>query len=260
MIQVQSNDTTLDLQSMTPVRQVHGDSPFRAHRLPAKNEIATVRQPEYSDWIFGVLLLGFILVAWTLVFHLKRFTDVVYATFSNRHLSQLSREGNLLRERIAVSIAAVYLLSTSLLIYQVNEFYFHWEHPHLNGYRLFLIIALGVLVFWGIKILVVNLLGIIFKTYQSTHEYLVNLLLFSTPAGLCLLPLLAVTIYLHSSTTLIISLIFIALLFVIRFVKGLLIGAERTRFSYLFLFVYLCTLELLPLVVILKLALLQNAH
>jgi len=65
-------------------------------------------------------------------------------------------------------------------------------------------------------------------------------------------------IYLNSNTLLFICLIFIALLFIIRFFKGMFIGVSLTRFSYLFLFVYLCALELLPLVVIVKLIMLYN--
>jgi hypothetical protein len=37
--------------------------------------------------------------------------------------------------------------------------------------------------------------------------------------------------------------------------RGFLIGISITKFSWLFLFVYLCTLEILPLVVFLKVVL-----
>ena len=103
-----------------------------------------------------------------------------------------------------------------------------------------------------------NVLGAIFRTQQSNHEYLVNIILFSTLSALCILPFLILGIYLNSDTLLFICLVFIALLFVIRFFKGMFIGVSLTRFSYLFLFVYLCALELLPLVVIVKLIMLYN--
>jgi hypothetical protein len=252
----QAHDTTISMQSMTPARDLTIPSPFIGHRLPAKNDLPMVHKPEHSDWIFAILVLGFILVAWGMVFYYKRFLTVLYATFSKRHLSQLAREGNLLQERIAVSLSAVYILTMSLMAYQSNEFFINWHDPVLNGFRLFLLIVLLLVLFWALKLFAMNLLSVVFKTHQSNHEYVVNILLFSTLSSLVLLPLLVLSVYLNSWILLIIGLIINSLIFIIRFIKGMMIGVQLTRFSYLFLFVYLCALELLPLVVILKLALL----
>lgn len=259
MRQDQAHDTTVSMQSMDPLRDETAASPFTSHRLQAKNDLPVVHRPEHPDWIFAILVTGFLLVAWTTVFYYKRFITALYATFSKRHLSQMAREGNLLRERIAVSLSAVYILTMSLMIYQANEFYFQWHDPVLNGFRLFLIIMLLVVLFWALKLFAMNLLSMVFKTHQSNHEYVVNIVLFSALASLILLPLMVLSIYLNSWTILIICLIINAIIFIIRFIKGMIIGAQLTRFSYLFLFVYLCALELLPLVVILKLAILYNA-
>jgi hypothetical protein len=260
MIREKSHDTTLNLQSMDPAPQDQAASPFRSHQLQARNHLPAAHHQEQPDWIFATLLAGFILVAWTVFFHFKRFNTVVSATFSKRHLSQLAREGNPLRERIAISLSALYILAFSLTIYQWNELYFGWKDPILNGFRLFVLIMLLLILFWTLKLFAMNFLSIIFRTHQSNHEYLLNIMLFSTLSGLINLPLLVLAIYLNSLTILFISLIIIILLFLIRFIKGMMIGAALTRFSYLFLFVYLCALELLPLVIILKLALIYNAH
>ena len=259
MIPDQQTDTTLNMQSMVPVQKDPIPSPFRNHLLQPRAFVPAVHKPEHPDWVFGVLLTGFILVAWTMVFFFKRFSTMLSSTFSKRHLSQLAREGNLLRERLAVSLSAVYILSMSLLIYEMNQYYFGWYDPRLSGFRLFLLITILLILFWMIKLFAMKLLSSVFKTYQSNHEYLLNILLYSTLSGLVLLPLLVAAIYLNSIAILNICLIVITLIFIVRFVKGLIIGAQLTRFSYLLLFVYLCALELLPLVVILKLALLYGA-
>jgi hypothetical protein len=259
MIPEQNTDTTLNLQSMAPAQETLSASPFRTHQLQPRDHIPAVHRKEHPDWMFAVLLTGFILIAWTLVFYYKRFTTVISASFSKRHLSQLTREGNLLRERITISLSAVYILATSLLIYQLNMFYFKWNDPVMNGFRLYVLITLLVVLFWTMKLFAMNLLSVVFKTYQSNHEYLLNIMLFSTLSSLILLPLLVLSVYLNSRIILDISLIIISLIFITRFIKGMMIGVQLTRFSYLFLFVYLCALELLPLVVILKFALLYNA-
>jgi len=258
MIREVSYDTTINLQSMNPLPKVPVASPFRSHQLQPGHLTPVIHHQEHADWIFGVLVFCFILLAWTLVYHFKRFTTILSSTYSKRYLSQLEREGNILHERISVSLTTVYIISISLLIHQFNVIYFHWSNPYINGFTLFLLILTGVSLFWFFKIIVMNILGVIFRTQQSNHEYLVNIILFSTLSALCILPFLILGIYLNSNTLLFICLIFIALLFIIRFFKGMFIGVSLTRFSYLFLFVYLCALELLPLVVIVKLIMLYN--
>jgi hypothetical protein len=259
MIPRQTTDTTLNMQSTAPAQGEPTPSPFRTHQLQARSHGPAMHAPEHPDWMFAILLSGFILIAWTLVFSYKRLITVISATFSKRHLSQLTREGNLLRERITISLSAVYLVAISLMIYQMNVFYFKWNDPVMNGFRLYLLITLLVVLFWALKLFAMNLLSIVFRTHQSNHEYLLNIMLFSTLSSLILLPLLVLSVYLNSRIILDISLITISLIFIVRFVKGMMIGVQLTRFSYLFLFVYLCALELLPLVFILKLALLYNA-
>jgi hypothetical protein len=260
MIRETAHDTTTTMQSAAPADAGHASSPFRSHQLQVRNTLPLTHTQEKPEWIFGVLLAAFILVAWTLFFFYKRFSIVVSAPFSKRHLSQLTREGNPLRERIAISLSAVYILVMSLTIYQWNELYFGWSNPFIYGFRLFLLIMLALILFWTLKLFAMNFLSIIFRTHQSNSEYLLNIMLFSTLSGLVNLPLLVLAIYLNSLPILFISLIIIILLFTVRFIKGMLIGVALTRFSYLFLFVYLCALEILPLVVILKLALIYNAH
>jgi len=260
MIRKSSHDTTTTLQSMAPADAGGATSPFGSHQLHVQNPLPLAHRQEQPEWIFGVLLTAFILVAWTLFFFYKRFSVVVSAPFSKRHLSQLTREGNPLRERIAVSLSAVYILVMSLSIYQWNVLYFGWTSTLIYGFRLFVLIMLTLILFWTLKLFAMGFLSIIFRTHQSNSEYILNILLFSTLSGLINLPLLVLAIYLNSVTILFISLIIIILLFILQFIKGMLIGAALTRFSYLFLFVYLCALEILPLVVILKLALIYNDH
>lgn len=253
------NDTTLTMQSLVPEQPVAGLSPFSAHQLHVRETGPVMRPQEHPDWMFGVLVTGFIILSWTLVFFNKRFFTVLSATFSKRHLSQLAREGNLLRERITVSLSALYIISMALLVYQIAVNWFGYHHTVLTGFRLFLIISLLLVLIWALKLFAMNLLGVVFRTLQSNLEYQVNIFLFSALTGLLLLPVLTCSIYLRSDLLLSVCVVITAALFAARFVKGLVIGLHLRRFSYLYLFVYLCALELLPLLLILKLALIYNA-
>ena len=114
------------------------------------------------------------------------------------------------------------------------------------------LIGICLILYWGIKIVIIRLLGNVFHTSQTTREYMINIFVFNLISGLILLPLLVLIVYLKSFNFLYIGLIIIALVILFRFFRGFLIGIGLTKFSFLYLFVYLCSLEILPLIVLLR--------
>jgi hypothetical protein len=246
-------DTTIGLQSMTVTPAGPSPSPFRTHLLKPVHKAPVEYKSLQPDWVFGVFGLCLILLAWMTFFYRKRLMQVIYGTFSKRYLSAMSREGNLFKERISVSLAAIYILMFSMAIYQAAGIYLKWNFRGIPDILVYLILCAGTILFWVVKIVAMNFLSRIFKTGATNHAYLVNTMIFSSVTGLILLPALFFMVYLKSLPLLFLSFIILGLLFSVRFIKGLMIGFSLTKFSYLFLFVYLCALELLPLAVLLKL-------
>jgi len=248
-----SIDTTLTFRSQVFPEPGYGPSIFVSHKLsPHDFRHAEPRQIQ-PDWIPGILLLCFFLLAWVQVFFHKRVTQVFRAPFSQRFVNQLIRDGNLFQERISVALAIVYILVLGLYLYQFNEWVLHLVIPGISGFAFYGLILLAVVLVPVLKAGVIQFLGSIFKTKETTYGYLLNHFVIALISGPLLLAGLVFIIYLKSVTLLYAFLGILALLFVFRFLRGLVVGLALTKFSYLFLFVYLCTLEILPLVVLLKL-------
>jgi hypothetical protein len=253
-----SADTTLNLASQDPVRPLLVKSVFSGHALRPERTGSTGNRQFQPDWILLVLLSGFILLAWTNFFSFNRLKQMILAPFSKRFLSQLTREGTLFTERISLALGSVYLLSFSLLLYLVNAMLLHLSFRNLSGLPVYLIILASLLLFWSLKIWLIRFLGSVFRTPSTTFHYQVNLLVFTSLEGLITLPLLVGVVYLKSPTLLAVTLGISMLIFLFRFMKGFFIGLGLTKFSYLFLFVYLCSLEILPLLILIKLVLLAS--
>jgi len=252
-----SIDSTILIRGIGFPESVYGQSIFQTHQLqPTDFPDIHVRQTP-PDWILAVLLLCFILLAWVQVFYPKRIQQVFRAPFSKRFINQLTRDGNLFMERIAVALGVVYLLTFSLFLYEFNLQVLGLTFFGVSGitlYGLIFLLSIGVLV---TKVALVQLLGVIFKTRETTSNYLLNLLIFALLSGPVFLITLVFIVYLKSIILLYFSLIIFSLLFILRFIRGFFIGIALTKFSYLFLFVYLCTLEILPLFVLLRILLNQ---
>ena len=247
-----SADTTLMSTKQASPDTLRCNTIFTSQNLYHGNFNVRPREYQPPDWTTGILILCFILVAWTQTFYNKRIRQVFKAPFSKRFTNQLTRDGNLFKERISVSLGIVYILCFSLLLYEYNEQILKIGFPKFQGVVLFGLIALVNIVYFALKVALVQTLGIIFKTRETTFNYLLNMLIFALLSGPAIMVYLVFILYLNNPIVLHIGLIFFILTLVFKFVRGLLIGIGLTKFSYLFLFVYLCSLEILPLLVFIK--------
>jgi hypothetical protein len=253
-----SPDTTLTFQSTVFPLPVYSKSIFQSHQLqPSDFQINQLHKTQ-PDWVLAILLLCFVLIAWVQVFYHKRIRQIFRAPFSRRFINQLTRDGNLFMERIAVAMGIVYLLAFSLFIYEFNEQILGFTFRGINGISLYLLITLFNMGFLAIKVALVQLLGMIFKTRDTTSNYLLNILIFALLSGPVLLAILIFVVYLKSTVLLYLCMSMLIIIFTFRFMRGFFIGMALTKFSYLFLFVYLCSLEILPLLVLIKILLNQT--
>jgi hypothetical protein len=251
-----SIDSTAEYQSLLSKGILPAKSFFTSHQLKI-NQFRPSQFNKYQpDWILGLLLACFILLAWVQVFYRRRLRQILMAPYSRRFLSQLVRDGDLFSERIALATGVIYLVTLSLFIYQLNELVLVMDTGKLlRGFPLFSLIIVLLFCFWILKIGLMRFLSFIFKTRQTTREYILNILIFNILTGIFLLPLLIFVVYMKSVIFLWICMIIFVLFFFFRFLRGFLIGISITKFSYVFLFVYLCSLEILPLMILMKLVL-----
>jgi hypothetical protein len=249
-----SADTTEYLQSIVFPSKPGLSSFFTTHTRSSGTTGPTPYQKYQPDWLLGLILLCFAIIAWIQVFYSKRFRQVLLAPYSKRFLNQLVRDGNLFKERISVALSLVYFITFSVFLFQCYIFILHGNALSHQGFPVFIAIAGIFAGYWFAKVIVIRILGNIFKTVQPTREYLLNLLIINITLGISLLPLLVLAIYLKSVFFLDLSIAVIIIFFAFRFIRGFIIGTSISKFSYLLLFVYLCSLEILPLIIIAKLA------
>jgi hypothetical protein len=251
-----STDSTANFQSLLSPVVSPAHSFFTTHQLKSQGILPISFKKYQPDWILGILLLCFVLLAWVQVFYHRRIRQILMAPYSKRFLNQLIRDGDLFSERITLVTGFIYFITTSLFLFQIYELVLVKDTGKLpQGFPLFALVSIFVLGFWILKIGLIRFLSFIFRTRQTSREYFLNILIFNILTGIFLLPLLVFAVYLKSVIFLWICMIIFVLFFFFRVARGFLIGISITKFSYLFLFVYLCSLEILPLVVFIKVVL-----
>jgi len=206
-----------------------------------------------NDWISIHLIILFVLLAWARFFYRKRLSQVFSSAAANHYFYQLMREGNLFRERISIPLFIIYLVSISLFIYMLIIYFVPPSFTELQNIKLFSAIILIVLLSWIIKSGIINLTGIIFKDYYSSSEILLTNFIFNLVLGLIFLPIVIIALYYHSDNILYAGLVLWLLLTLYRIGREIFSGISSSNYSLYYRILYLCTLEILPLLVVTKL-------
>ena len=247
-----SPDTTFTLQSIERPVQCYETTLFREHQLHKVTFGSSARQHYPADWIVLSFLVCLVLFAWVQFFYYKRLRQICYAPLSQRFFNILTKEGSLFNERVSLALSVIYLFTYSFFLSLILKEFIPKISLLFADYHICILCSSGLILFWMLKLSLIRFLGQVFQTKNSTWDYQQNILAFSFITGLILLPLLILTIFLQSKILLTITLAVICLLYFFRVMRGFFIGISLKKFSYIFLFVYLCSLEILPLLVILK--------
>lgn len=209
------------------------------------------------DWLFSILLLIAAVFTWLRVFYNKYFTQLFEAVVNNNLTNQIVRDENILVQRASVYLSIVFYLVGALFLY---EFSLHRNWPLAgigSGFPRFLFFAILVSAVYALKFLILKIAGWLFDVEKETALYIFNVFLLNNLLGILLLPFIALLAFhgaLPGDRLFQAALILIGLVYLYRLFRGFLVGIGTSGFSPLYLFLYLCTLEIAPLLVLLRLA------
>lgn len=206
-----------------------------------------------EDWITVHFLLALAIYAWIRLFYFKRLKQAFKAFMGNRFQGMLVREGNILRERISIALMIIYLISTSLLFYLFFTRILNSEMLQLKSFKLFSFIMLVVIVLWILKNLANTIIGRVFQNPVIISEYLLTNFIFNITVGTLLFPVLILAVYLPSVEMVYVGLGIWIISFIYRLIRLLFTSLSFTKFSLFNRFLYLCTFELSPVFILIKL-------
>lgn len=205
-----------------------------------------------SDWLTGVVLVILLLGAAVRKAFGKYLSALFLSTVNYPAASRLFREQNISLRQGALLLDLFFLLTIGLFGYQLVK-YSGAQLP-ISGFLLYLACFGVIFLFFRIKEFLYRLLGFISETLPETSEYLFMMHSYNKVTGIFLLPVVLLTAWApvsNPSGFLLAGLIIIALFYLKTLQRGIKILLKK-QFSLFYLFLYLCTLEFLPLLLFLK--------
>ncbi len=203
------------------------------------------------DWLMGIIIVSLVLLAWLKLFY-NKFLDQTIQSVANYQLSnKLLRDQNMFSRRVAFFLNINFILTGAAFIYLMLGF-FRIRFFHVNDFMSYLVYA-GILTgFLLLRLIVTHLVGHVFNKHNEFREYLHQLLLIHKNLGIYLLILVFGISYIRDDLR--IYLVYISVLIgiaalILRVGKGLKIIFNNKDVSMFYLILYLCTLEILPLLI-----------
>jgi hypothetical protein len=214
-------------------------------------ELMETLQVQQPTWYFVYLLLLIGLFAWIRLYYGNRVTQTLQASTNFQVAIRMFNDNGLLKNQLDVILSFFYLLCMAFLLYYLELKVDHRPFD-LQGGLLYLINFAMLTGIFLSRVLLVNLAGILFRRQKITREYLYNIFIYNKLSGIVVLPLLFFLVY---TTGTLEELIFWITIFVLgaivimRIARGI-VFSYRKEVLLFYLFLYLCALEIAPLVLL----------
>jgi hypothetical protein len=226
---------------------------FNGHSLkPIHNSpILNINTPSY--WQEILLFLVFAIYVLIRISEPKKILKIFISVFSLQEAKQLFRQEFKLAKRISLLLGIGFVLIMAFLIQITNQYFglIFKDNTHLQQYLYFVII---VSLIYLIKFLVINVLSYTSSNKDLGKEYLFNVLVFSQTIGVVLFPFvicLQFTKY-PAEWFLYPALVICAGFYSLRIFRSFIISVTEQNIGIIYIILYLCTLEILPMLVLAK--------
>jgi len=207
-----------------------------------------------NDWLVGVILFSSFLLAASKFMFGKYLAKLVESIFNYHTASNLFLEKNINMIKGSALVNLLFVVNISL--FAVSIINHNLISPvQKYGFKEFCLIFLAILVLYLGKVVVIRSLGYVFKGNNESKEYVFTTFLYNKNLGLFLFPVIIAIpfVQLYAVEWLMyIGVFMILFFFILRIARGLKI-LFRKHVSIFYMILYLCALEIFPLLMIYKL-------
>lgn len=226
---------------------------FKDHLLKPIHNTAVFNNAEILYWPSVVLFIVLCLLVLLKATSPQKTFRVLNAAYSLQVARQIEREDYGPLKRVSLVLSAVFVLITAFLLYKLNLLF---GSILINNGSLFqyLFFVMVIILVYSVKLIGTNIIGHITQTTGIINEYINNTLIINQSVGVILLPVMIIVELSPVNPVWIVfpATLFLVLGYILRLYRGFLFAGIEHGVGLLQLFVYLCALEILPLLVLIK--------
>jgi len=206
-----------------------------------------------QDWVLGIILIFWVIFASVRVGFLKYLGQLFVSLINFSAATRLFQQRGYKTMYGSVRLDIIFHLILPLSVYQIATFY-KMDIPGYPAILFYLALLLVINGYLFTKIFLYQLAGAIVMLKEQTEESVFNIRLYYKALGLILLPIVTVHAVIAQTNFVTIWVMagLIVIMYVANVIRTIYLGI-RKDISIFYLILYLCTLEILPLLLVFKL-------
>ena len=215
-----------------------------------------VTRQSIPDWYFIIIILAFSSIAWARIVYGKFFNSLWLSAYSYQIATKSYREQGVVHKKFGIGLDFLYLISGSLFFYLLNLFLFPgslFSKGIIFVFQAFLV--LSFLIF--IRVIIMRLTAHIFVQSELFLGFLYHYFLYNKVIGIVILPFLLAVPYTNGILQEILMFTGISMIiavYILRLIRAATYVFKNVVLLF-YLILYLCILEILPILVVIKIVL-----
>jgi hypothetical protein len=206
-----------------------------------------------DSWTITAIIGLLIFTGLLNIFFGKDITSVIQSFYNKQAFSQFDFGGGLINSWAFIGLFILFSMAFGLVLYQVADY--NNVYYELSDVQLFITLSVVVGLLFLIKFLILRFLGFVFGVNQVVSQYITILnltyfniafVLLAVAACFSLLPSRYIPLLINF------TIIIVAIIFVWQYIRNSVNIISNFRFHKFYLFIYLCALEICPILILIK--------
>ena len=220
---------------------------------PSSIENKALSKQNSADW--SIITFACIFLVFGLLFRTKAnvFFAMVRGCFNVKFFDSILKNGKLINNTLTLPVFFLYTCLVALI--SERAIFFWGGDIGLSSFKVSLLAMAAIIVFSLSKLVLIRSFGLLFNDKKNISLYISNQIVYFALGVLLLIFPIFCSFYLKSAPVeilLYLSLALFALLSIIRALRGFVLLLKMADSFNLYLFLYLCTVEIVPLLIAIK--------
>lgn len=205
-----------------------------------------------AAWTLAVIVGLTILTSVSISLSFRRLAALIKATYSRRQYVIFQKNYNVFSDLATFVLVPVHAGCIALICILLLRYY---NVSLIFGELLFFVfLSGGLIILRFIKVIIAYLLAFVFETKAQTRAYFENSYIYDSSSVFFLVPLCWLLLFSPLAYHfLFLGTIILVIINIYRFIMSIYNGIQNTGYSLFYFILYLCTVELLPLLLLVKL-------
>ncbi len=204
-------------------------------------------------WILASIAFLVLLFAFLKNVFARQLLTIIQSFFSNRVLGNLNKEDNLFTSWPFLLLFMQFGFTIGMFFYLVARY--KQLDVAADGFPFFVGVSIAIILLYAFKIVVLRLLGFLFSIQKPVNEYVSILYLSYFNASLLFMPLIiafALSPLKYGEFYMGIAIVLLSIIFTFQLIRAGINILSQYRFSKVYLFLYFCTLEICPILILIR--------